>query len=43
VADKSVERGGCLVQTECGDVDARIEEQFREVERAFFEGQRQVG
>jgi flagellar assembly protein FliH len=43
VADKSVERGGCLVQTECGDVDARIEEGFREVERAFFEGQRQVG
>ncbi len=43
VADKSVERGGCLVQTECGDVDARIEEEFREVERAFFEGQRQVG
>lgn len=43
VADKSVERGGCLVQTDCGDVDARIEEEFREVERAFFEGQRQVG
>ncbi len=43
VADKSVERGGCLVQTECGDVDARIEEEFREVERAFFEGQGQVG
>jgi len=43
VVDKSVERGGCLVQTECGDVDARIEEEFREVERAFFEGQRQVG
>ena len=43
VADKSIERGGCLVQTECGDVDARIEEEFREVERAFFEGQRQVG
>lgn len=43
VADKSVERGGCLVQTESGDVDARIEEGFREVERAFFEGQKQVG
>jgi flagellar assembly protein FliH len=42
-ADKSVERGGCLVQTDCGDVDARIEEEFREVERTFFEGQRQVG
>ncbi len=36
VADRSVERGGCLIQNESGDVDARIEEQFREVERAFF-------
>jgi flagellar assembly protein FliH len=38
LADKSIERGGCLVQTECGDIDARIEEKFREVEHAFFEG-----
>lgn len=38
LADKSIERGGCLIQTNCGDIDARIEEQFREVERAFFEG-----
>lgn len=38
VSDKSVERGGCLIQTECGDIDARIEEKFREVENAFFEG-----
>jgi flagellar assembly protein FliH len=38
LADKSIERGGCLIQTECGDVDARIEEEFREVERGFFEG-----
>ena len=38
LADKSVERGGCLIQTECGDIDARIEEKFREVEHAFFEG-----
>ncbi len=38
VADKSVERGGCLIQTDCGDIDARIEEEFREVERTFFEG-----
>jgi flagellar assembly protein FliH len=37
LADKSIERGGCLVQTECGDIDARIEEKFREVEHAFFE------
>jgi flagellar assembly protein FliH len=37
LADKSIERGGCLVKTECGDIDARIEEEFREVERGFFE------
>jgi hypothetical protein len=38
LADKSIERGGCLIQTECGDIDARVEEKFREVEHAFFEG-----
>ncbi len=38
VPDKSIERGGCLVETDCGDIDARLEEKFREVERAFFEG-----
>jgi flagellar assembly protein FliH len=38
LADKSIERGGCLIQTECGDIDARIEEKFKEVEHAFFEG-----
>jgi flagellar assembly protein FliH len=37
LADKSIARGGCLVQTECGDIDARIEERFREVERGFFD------
>ncbi len=40
LADKSVERGGCLIQTECGDIDARIEEKFREVGHAFFEDYR---
>ncbi len=38
LADKSIERGGCLIQTECGQVDARIEEEFQEVEHAFFKG-----
>ncbi len=38
LADKSIERGGCLIKTECGDIDARIEEKFREVEQSFFEG-----
>ncbi len=38
VSDKTIERGGCLIETECGEIDARIEDEFREVERAFFEG-----
>lgn len=37
VADRSIGRGGCLVETEMGDVDARIEQQFAEIERGFFE------
>jgi flagellar assembly protein FliH len=37
-SDKSIERGGCFIETDCGDIDARLEEKFREVERTFFEG-----
>jgi flagellar assembly protein FliH len=37
-SDKSIERGGCFIDTDCGDIDARLEEKFREVERTFFEG-----
>jgi flagellar assembly protein FliH len=37
LADRSIERGGCLIKTECGDIDARIEEKFREIEQGFFE------
>jgi flagellar assembly protein FliH len=36
VEDQSVGRGGCLIQTEMGAVDARIEQQFAEIERAFI-------
>jgi flagellar assembly protein FliH len=36
VQDRSVSRGGCLIHTEMGDVDARIEQQFEEIERAFL-------
>ena len=36
VDDASISRGGCLIQTEMGDVDARIEQQFEEIERAFL-------
>jgi flagellar biosynthesis/type III secretory pathway protein FliH len=33
--DKSIGRGGCYIETGCGDIDARIEEKFQEVERVF--------
>jgi flagellar biosynthesis/type III secretory pathway protein FliH len=36
-SDNTIKQGGCLVETGCGDIDARIEEKFREVENAFFE------
>lgn len=35
-SDNTIGQGGCLVETKCGDIDARIEEKFREVENAFF-------
>ena len=37
VADASVGRGGCMIQSEHGDIDARIEEQFASLERGFFQ------
>jgi len=37
VSDNSISRGGCVIQTDCGNIDARVEEKFREVENAFFE------
>ena len=36
VEDRAVGRGGCLVETEMGDTDARIEQQFAEIERSFL-------
>ena len=36
VEDRAVSRGGCLVETEMGDMDARIEQQFEELERSFL-------
>ena len=36
VEDPTVGRGGCLVRTDMGDVDARIERQFAEIERGLF-------
>jgi len=37
-SDSTITQGSCIIQTETGDVDARIEEEFNEVESAFFEG-----
>jgi flagellar assembly protein FliH len=37
-SDGALTQGSCIIQTETGDIDARIEEEFREVENAFFEG-----
>lgn len=38
IEDRLVGRGGCLVETEMGDIDARIEQQFAEIERNFLSG-----
>jgi flagellar assembly protein FliH len=35
--DPSISRGGCLIETESGIIDARIEEQLREIENGLFE------
>lgn len=34
-ADEGIARGGCLIETDSGEVDARIERQFQVVEEAF--------
>jgi flagellar assembly protein FliH len=38
VPDPSIARGGCLVESEFGSVDATIERQFDELTRALFAG-----
>jgi len=40
VPDPSISRGGCLVDTAFGSVDATIERQFDELSRALFGGDR---
>jgi flagellar assembly protein FliH len=34
-ADAGIARGGCLIETDVGEVDARIERQFQVVEETF--------
>lgn len=36
IEDAAISRGGCLIETDFGDVDARIEQQFNEIERGFL-------
>lgn len=36
VEDRSVGLGGCIVQSELGEIDARIEQQFAEIEHEFL-------
>lgn len=33
--DKTIERGGCLIKTESGDIDARIDAQFEEIRNSL--------
>ena len=37
-SDNSLAQGDFMIQTAAGDIDARIEEEFNEVENSFFEG-----
>jgi flagellar assembly protein FliH len=37
IEDQAIERGGCVVQTEMGEIDASIEQQFAEIEAALLE------
>ena len=37
IEDPLIGRGGCVIETDSGTIDARIEEQLREIEKGFFE------
>lgn len=37
IGDHSIGRGGCMIQSDHGDIDARIEQQFASIERGFFQ------
>jgi flagellar assembly protein FliH len=43
VADPGVSRGGCLVESPFGFVDATIDAQFQELARALFDGESSIG
>ena len=35
IVDESICDGGCIIETESGDIDARVEKQFQAIEEAF--------
>ncbi len=35
--DSDIERGGCLISSDYGSIDARLDQQFREIERILLE------
>jgi flagellar assembly protein FliH len=37
-ASEELNRGDCLIESECGNIDARISEQFNEIERGLLSG-----
>lgn len=37
VEDPLIARGGCIIETESGTIDARVEEQIREIEKGLLE------
>ncbi len=37
IEDKSISLGGCLIETETGDIDARIESQFEEIAHGLLD------
>jgi flagellar assembly protein FliH len=37
IEDPLISRGGCVIETESGIIDGRIEEQLREIERGFLQ------
>ena len=39
-ADEKVERGGCILESDSGNVDVRISTQMKKIETAMFEGVR---
>jgi len=35
VEDESIQRGGAIIETICGEVDARLDQQYNEIKAAM--------